>query len=80
MVLMPAHHEDGAGKSTATRRQFGEPLRLSIAGDRIQFDCVSNLRSEILPSTWLMLLSGFLGLDFFAYLGTRKSSAALAAT
>jgi hypothetical protein len=32
-----------------------------------------------LPSTWLMLLSGFVGLGFFAYRGTKKSSFALAA-
>jgi hypothetical protein len=32
-----------------------------------------------LPSTWLMLLSGFVGLGFFAYRGTKKTSAALAA-
>ena len=32
-----------------------------------------------LPSTWLMLLSGFVGLGFFAYRGTKKSTAALAA-
>jgi putative ATP-dependent endonuclease of OLD family len=32
-----------------------------------------------LPSTWLMLLSGFLGLGYFAYRGTKKNAAALAA-
>ena len=32
-----------------------------------------------LPSTWLMLLSGFLGLGLFAYRGSKKSAAALAA-
>jgi hypothetical protein len=32
-----------------------------------------------LPSTWLMLLSGFVGLGFFAYRGTKKDSATLAA-
>ena len=31
-----------------------------------------------LPSTWLMLLSGFVGLGFFAYRGTKKNSAAFA--
>jgi hypothetical protein len=31
-----------------------------------------------LPSTWLMLLSGFVGLGFFAYRGTKKSAAAIA--
>ena len=32
-----------------------------------------------LPSTWLMLLSGFVGLGFFAYRGTTKRTAVLAA-
>jgi hypothetical protein len=32
-----------------------------------------------LPSTWMMLLSGFVGLGFFAYRGTKKRTAALAA-
>jgi hypothetical protein len=32
-----------------------------------------------LPSTWLMLLSGFVGLGFFAYRGTKKRAAAIAA-
>ena len=32
-----------------------------------------------LPSTWMMLLSGFAGFGFFAYRGTKKNAAALAA-
>jgi len=32
-----------------------------------------------LPSTWTMLIVGFLGLGFFAYRGTRNRSAAIAA-
>jgi hypothetical protein len=32
-----------------------------------------------LPSTWTMLIAGFAGLGFFAYRGTRKNAAALAA-
>ena len=32
-----------------------------------------------LPSTWLMLLSGFVGLGFFAYRGTKKRTALSAA-
>jgi hypothetical protein len=32
-----------------------------------------------LPSTWLMLLSGFVGLGFLAFRGTKKGAAALAA-
>ena len=32
-----------------------------------------------LPSTWLMLLSGFVGLGFFAYRGSKKNGVALLA-
>jgi len=32
-----------------------------------------------LPSTWTMLIAGFVGLGFFAYRGTKKNSATLAA-
>lgn len=32
-----------------------------------------------LPSTWFMLLSGFVGFGFFAHRGTKKNAAALAA-
>jgi PEP-CTERM motif len=32
-----------------------------------------------LPSTWTMLIAGFVGLGFFAYRGTKKNAAALAA-
>jgi hypothetical protein len=32
-----------------------------------------------LPSTWSLLIAGFLGLGFFAYRGTKRNSAALAA-
>ena len=39
----------------------------------------SDVSATPLPSTWLMLLSGFVGLGFFAYRGTKKNTAALAA-
>ena len=32
-----------------------------------------------LPSTWTMLIAGFLGLGFFAYRGSKKNAAALSA-
>jgi hypothetical protein len=32
-----------------------------------------------LPSTWTMLIAGFIGLAFFAYRGTKKGSAAIVA-
>ena len=39
----------------------------------------SSVAATPLPSTWLMLLSGFVGLGFLAYRGTKKNAAALAA-
>lgn len=39
----------------------------------------ATISSTPLPATWLMLLSGFVGLGFFAYRGTKKNAAALAA-
>jgi hypothetical protein len=38
-----------------------------------------SLSETPLPSTWLMLLSGFVGLGFLAYSGTKKNAAAVAA-
>jgi len=37
------------------------------------------LTTTPLPATWLMLLSGFVGLGFFVYRGTKKRSTAMAA-
>lgn len=37
------------------------------------------LTTTPLPSTWLMLLSGFVGLGFFACRGTKKNTAAIVA-
>ena len=37
------------------------------------------LATTPLPSTWTMLIAGFIGLGFFAYRGKKKNSAALAA-
>jgi hypothetical protein len=38
-----------------------------------------SLSETPLPSTWLMLLSGFVGLGYFAYRGTKKRTAVMAA-
>ena len=43
------------------------------------FQIIGNVAVTPLPSTWMMLLSGFVGLGFLAYRGTKKNSAALAA-
>jgi len=38
-----------------------------------------DLANTPLPSTWLMLLSGFIGLGYFVYRGSKKRTAVLAA-
>ena len=45
------------------------------------FGTVTSIQTSAtpLPSTWLMLLSGFVGLGFFTYRGSKKHSAAFAA-
>jgi hypothetical protein len=55
---------DAAGGLTST----GDPVQ----GYIVEF-------TTPLPSTWLMLLSGFVGLGFFAYRGTKRNAAAIAA-
>ena len=42
-------------------------------------DIVVGINATPLPSTWFMLLSGFVGLGFFAYRGSRKRATRLAA-
>jgi hypothetical protein len=39
---------------------------------------VTELTATPLPSTWTMLIAGFLGLGYFAYRGTKKASASAA--
>ena len=43
------------------------------------FGVSETINATPLPSTWLMLLSGFVGLGFFAYRGTKKRTALAAA-
>ncbi len=42
-------------------------------------DITFNVSATPLPSTWTMLIAGFVGLGFFAYRGSKKNAAALAA-
>ncbi len=48
-------------------------------GDFVGNDLTINFTATPLPSTWLMLLGGLFGLGLFAYRGTKKSAAAIAA-
>lgn len=47
-------------------------------GLRVEMTGTAEIAQTPLPSTWLMLLSGFVGLGFFAYRATKKNSAAFA--
>jgi hypothetical protein len=40
---------------------------------------ISDVQLTPLPTSWIMLLSGFVGLSFFAFCGAKRSTAALAA-
>jgi hypothetical protein len=51
---------------------------INTAGPQGAFDNVQ-LTATPLPSTWTMLIAGFVGLGFFAYRGTKKNAAAIAA-
>ncbi len=42
-------------------------------------DGVLTITATPLPSTWTMLIAGFAGLGFFAFRGSKKGSAAIAA-
>jgi hypothetical protein len=49
------------------------------AGINISSESLTATTAAPLPSTWLMLLSGFVGLGFFAYRGSKKNVVAIAA-
>jgi hypothetical protein len=55
-----------------------QDLTFTIATGAIAGTGIGSLTTTPLPSTWLMLLSGFLGLGFFAYRGINKSVVAVA--
>ena len=44
-----------------------------------RFAAATFTASTPLPSTWIMMLTGFVGLGFFAYRSSKKASAAIAA-
>ena len=57
-----------------------EVVVVSSAPDFFVMDNVTyNVSATPLPSTWTMLIAGFLGLGFFAYRGSKKNGAALSA-
>jgi hypothetical protein len=49
-----------------------------VTDNSIGVDAIS-ITATPLPSTWTMLIAGFVGLGFFAYRGTKKGSPAVAA-
>jgi hypothetical protein len=50
-----------------------------VPGNQLVLDVTTSPTATPLPSTWLMLLSGFLGLGVFACRGTKKNTVAIAA-
>ena len=66
----------GAGApAEGASTQFGETPTDFVFQSGIQVLAVS---ATPLPSTWTMLIAGFLGLGYFAYRGSKKGSAGLA--
>jgi hypothetical protein len=53
-------------------------LGVGLLDEGYSIEFSPNLATTPLPSTWLMLLSGFVGLGLFAYRGTKKGSATAA--
>jgi|NGEPerStandDraft_6_1074524.scaffolds.fasta_scaffold73025_1 hypothetical protein len=55
-------------------------ITLSVTGlDSVLLGSVTEvINATPLPSTWLMLLSGFVGLGYFAYRGSKKNAVATA--
>jgi hypothetical protein len=66
--------DENDGPSSATNNIAG-----AIGSESFQILGTTNVSATPLPSTWFLMLSGFAGLGFFAYRGTKKGSAALAA-
>jgi hypothetical protein len=78
--LFSGNWYDWTASYTATGSDAGKPISIDLFSPGIQgdFDNV-RLTATPLPSTWTMLIAGFVGLGFFAYRGTKKGSAAIAA-
>jgi hypothetical protein len=65
----------GAGNSVFTGTVGGTEYYTQFG----TIDLTARITATPLPSTWTMLIAGFLGLGFFAYRGSKKGSAAVAA-
>jgi hypothetical protein len=60
--------------------ESGSSFPLSGFGIFSAYNTTFNIAATPLPSTWTMLIAGFVGLGFLAYRGTKKGSAGFAAT
>jgi hypothetical protein len=74
----PGNWSDWTASYTATAS--GQPISINLISSGLQgdWDKVSLTATTPLPSTWTMLIAGFVGLGFFAYRGTKKGAAAIA--
>jgi hypothetical protein len=80
---------NGGGLVTFVKSVFGNggdpagslPTNLNYPGNNIDWFSAANIQFSAtpLPATWLMLFSGFVGLGYFAYRGSKKSAGAIAA-
>jgi hypothetical protein len=69
---------DGIGFSGTAESVAFSGVANQIVFDDVTFGSITPGTTP-LPSTWTMLIAGFLGLGFLAYRGSKKGSAALAA-
>lgn len=69
----------GAGPQSLSfsSNDINTPYGPAIGG--VSFDAVGGISGTPLPSTWTMLIGGFMGLGFFAYRGSRKRASVVAA-
>jgi len=58
----------------------GAPYILGQSPGQAQQNLYGTLTATPLPSTWTMLIAGFVCLNFFAYRGSKKGIAAIATT
>jgi hypothetical protein len=69
--------------ATGIATSTGGSIVIDLASNGAQGDwdnvSLSTTSTTPLPSTWTMLIAGFVGFGFFAYRGTKKNAAALSA-
>jgi hypothetical protein len=62
-----------------TEYQSGGSIFVNWQSTSVNSDSTITIGATPLPSTWTMLIAGFAGLGFFAYRGSKKNAAGIAA-